>query len=130
MGLGDHRVHVFVLLLAVLTQPGCQRVAPTPRANPTPPPALRSLPREARIECSTRPELRSAVTLWEHPGLDPGPKSSQASDRGRYLASVPDCTPIQITRSAWSEADHDFYVYVHAPQGEGWVELGLVEIDQ
>jgi hypothetical protein len=70
------------------------------------------------------------TVLWEFPGLDPSPKSSQGKGiTGKDLARVPQCTTVRLTRYSWSKADNTFYVYVQAPQGEGWVELKFINLE-
>jgi hypothetical protein len=124
------RMTVFVATAMVVV--GCYSPTPTPRTTPIPPSNLETLPRNASMKCNSsipHPE-RTLITLWELPGLEPGPKSSQGGGvRGRDIAYVPECTPIRMMRFAWSEADNEFYIFVQAPQGEGWVRLYFINLE-
>ena len=118
-------------LLAVLIATNCtSRQDEPPQDTPVPPSMLQDLPRTAKIRCSDNLDHDlPGVAVWEFPGIKPpDPNSAYQGHKGKRLGILESCAEVMMTDCAWSEFDHEFWIYIETEGLKGWIPWGYFDL--
>ena len=103
---------------------GCLTSPPVPPVPAPPVPReLAVLPREGQTSCIEKGQRdKDLIAVWEFPGTaPPDPESAPKGYRGAVVGYVTECQSVRVTDVSWSQWDGQFWVYIVAPQVNGWI---------